>query len=78
MPDLPSGTVTFLFTDIQGGTERWEQDRAAMACAVATGWSTQPAGAPGTPTDRGTSTSSTARTCRRVMSRKLAASAMTA
>ena len=34
MPDLPSGTVTFLFTDIEGSTERWERDRAAMATAV--------------------------------------------
>ncbi|MCD6056960.1 MAG: cyclase [Thermomicrobiales bacterium] len=34
MPDLPSGTVTFLFTDIEGSTERWEHDRAAMAEAV--------------------------------------------
>jgi class 3 adenylate cyclase len=23
MPDLPSGTVTFLFTDIEMNTERW-------------------------------------------------------
>jgi predicted ATPase/class 3 adenylate cyclase len=35
MPDLPSGTVTFLFTDIAGSTERWERDRFAMAEAVA-------------------------------------------
>jgi class 3 adenylate cyclase len=27
MPDLPSGTVTFLFTDIEGSTALWEQDR---------------------------------------------------
>ena len=27
MPDLPSGTVTFLFTDIEGGTALWERDR---------------------------------------------------
>ena len=27
MPDLPSGTVTFLFTDIEGSTERWRQHR---------------------------------------------------
>src|SRR5579864_516719 len=25
MPDLPSGTVTFLFTDIEGSTRLWEQ-----------------------------------------------------
>src|SRR4051812_1952648 len=35
MPELPAGTVTFLFTDIEGSTARWEQDRAAMAAAVA-------------------------------------------
>ena len=35
MADLPSGTVTFLFTDIEGSTELWERDRAAMAAAVA-------------------------------------------
>jgi predicted ATPase/class 3 adenylate cyclase len=34
MPDLPSGTVTFLFTDIEGSTERWERDRMAMSTAV--------------------------------------------
>ena len=32
---LPSGTVTFLFTDIEGSTRRWEDhDRAAMGDAV--------------------------------------------
>ena len=30
MPDLPSATVTFLFTDIEGSTALWEQNRAAM------------------------------------------------
>jgi predicted ATPase/class 3 adenylate cyclase len=35
MPDLPSGTVTFLFTDIEGSTARWERDSQAMAAAVA-------------------------------------------
>ncbi len=35
MPDLPSGTVTFLFTDIEGSTALWEQDRQWMAEAVA-------------------------------------------
>jgi class 3 adenylate cyclase len=35
MPELPTGTVTFLFTDIEGSTARWEQDRQAMAEAVA-------------------------------------------
>src|SRR5215208_7636841 len=34
MPDLPSGTVTFFFTDIEGSTALWEQDQAAMATAV--------------------------------------------
>jgi predicted ATPase/class 3 adenylate cyclase/DNA-binding XRE family transcriptional regulator/predicted negative regulator of RcsB-dependent stress response len=33
-PDLPSGTVTFLFTDIEGSTRLWEQDRAAMDIAL--------------------------------------------
>jgi predicted ATPase/class 3 adenylate cyclase len=35
MPDLPSGTVTFLFTDIEGSTALWERDRVAMQAAVA-------------------------------------------
>ena len=35
MSALPSGTVTFLFTDIEGSTARWERDRQAMAAAVA-------------------------------------------
>jgi predicted ATPase/class 3 adenylate cyclase len=34
MTNLPSGTVTFLFTDIEGSTTLWEQDHAAMAVAV--------------------------------------------
>jgi predicted ATPase/class 3 adenylate cyclase len=34
MADLPSGTVTFLFTDIEGSTALWERDRQAMAAAV--------------------------------------------
>jgi predicted ATPase/class 3 adenylate cyclase len=34
MANLPSGTVTFLFTDIEGSTQLWERDRAAMATAV--------------------------------------------
>ncbi|HSH78851.1 MAG TPA: hypothetical protein VLA19_10010 [Herpetosiphonaceae bacterium] len=33
MPELPAGTVTFLFTDIEGSTARWEQERAAMQVA---------------------------------------------
>ena len=32
---LPSGTVTFLFTDLEGSTERWETQREAMKSAVA-------------------------------------------
>src|SRR4051812_10492532 len=35
MADLPSGTVTFLFTDIEGSTGLWERDRTAMREAVA-------------------------------------------
>src|SRR5689334_21402039 len=35
MPELPSGTVAFLFTDIEGSTALWERDRAAMRAAVA-------------------------------------------
>jgi predicted ATPase/class 3 adenylate cyclase len=31
---LPSGTVTFLFTDIEGSTERWERHRDLMREAV--------------------------------------------
>jgi predicted ATPase/class 3 adenylate cyclase len=34
MPELPRGTVTFLFTDIEGSTALWERDRQAMATAV--------------------------------------------
>ena len=29
--DLPSGTVPFLFTDIEGSTALWERDQVAMA-----------------------------------------------
>ncbi|MFN8590721.1 MAG: tetratricopeptide repeat protein [Thermomicrobiales bacterium] len=29
-PDLPTGTVAFLFTDIEGSTRRWERDPATM------------------------------------------------
>jgi predicted ATPase/class 3 adenylate cyclase len=32
---IPSGTVTFLFTDIEGSTERWEHHREAMKTALA-------------------------------------------
>ena len=30
----PSGTVTFLFTDIEGSTRSWENDPVAMRSAV--------------------------------------------
>lgn len=33
--NLPSGTATFLFTDIEGSTRRWEEHREAMQAAVA-------------------------------------------
>ena len=35
MPELPTGTVTFLFTDIEGSTMRWEHQREAMQVALA-------------------------------------------
>jgi predicted ATPase/class 3 adenylate cyclase len=35
MPELPRGTVTFLFTDVEGSTALWERDRSAMAIAIA-------------------------------------------
>jgi predicted ATPase/class 3 adenylate cyclase len=35
MPELPTGTVTFLFTDIEGSTRRWEQHPEAMRSALA-------------------------------------------
>src|SRR5262245_43099608 len=31
---LPTGTVTFLFTDIEGSTQRWEQHSQAMQGAL--------------------------------------------
>jgi len=31
---VPSGTVTFLFTDIEGSTQRWETHRAEMKAAL--------------------------------------------
>ena len=31
---LPSGTVTFLFTDIEGSTTLWEQHPEAMRAAL--------------------------------------------
>ncbi len=35
MPELPSGTVTFLFTDIEGSTQRWERRPEIMTDALA-------------------------------------------
>ena len=32
---LPDGTVTFMFTDIEGSTERWQNDELAMSAALA-------------------------------------------
>ena len=34
MPEFPSGTVAFLFTDIEGSTKLWETDQQAMSAAV--------------------------------------------
>ena len=31
----PSGVVTFLFTDVEGSTRRWENDANAMRAAMA-------------------------------------------
>jgi class 3 adenylate cyclase len=35
MPDLPTGMVTLLFTDIEGSTRLWEQHPEAMPAALA-------------------------------------------
>jgi predicted ATPase/class 3 adenylate cyclase len=35
MVDLPTGTVTFMFTDIEGSTQLWEQSPAEMKAATA-------------------------------------------
>ena len=35
MARLPTGTVTFLFSDIEGSTTRWEHGREAMQRALA-------------------------------------------
>jgi TolB-like protein/class 3 adenylate cyclase len=35
MADLPTGTLTFLFTDIEGSTRLWETQRAEMQTALA-------------------------------------------
>src|SRR5271165_6731610 len=32
---LPSGTVTFVFTDVEGSSQRWETHRETMKAAVA-------------------------------------------
>jgi predicted ATPase/class 3 adenylate cyclase len=32
---LPSGTVTFVFTDVEGSSQRWETHREAMKAAIA-------------------------------------------
>ncbi len=34
-PTIPAGVVTFLFTDIEGSTRRWEEDPTAMRAALA-------------------------------------------
>jgi predicted ATPase/class 3 adenylate cyclase len=33
MKNIPSGTITFLFSDIEGSTQRWEKDRESMRSA---------------------------------------------
>ena len=35
MAELPSGTVTFLFTDLEVSTRLWEQEPDAMRAALA-------------------------------------------
>jgi hypothetical protein len=34
MPELPSRTVAFLFSDIEGSTAHWERERQALAGAL--------------------------------------------
>jgi class 3 adenylate cyclase len=34
MRELPTGTVTFLFTDIQGSTPLWKREPETMAVAL--------------------------------------------
>src|SRR5689334_8790426 len=36
MAELPTGTLTFLLTDVEGSTTLWEQAPAAMRAALAT------------------------------------------
>jgi class 3 adenylate cyclase len=35
MADLPTGTVTFLFTDVEGSTRLWEHHPMAMRATLA-------------------------------------------
>src|SRR5216683_2002065 len=35
MSDLPTGTVTFLFTDVEGSTRLWEEHPEAIKAALA-------------------------------------------
>ena len=35
MAELPQGTVTFLFTDLEGSTRLWDEHPAAMHGALA-------------------------------------------
>ena len=35
MPELPTGTVTFLFTDLEGSTRLWDEHPEAMREALA-------------------------------------------
>jgi class 3 adenylate cyclase len=42
----PSGVVTFLFTDVEGSTRRWEADTDEMRAALAAHDKGQPSPAP--------------------------------